>query len=93
MHQSIKNLSPVIKVKVKGEVKVTLKVEVKVKVKVKVKSVLTLTLQTPEKSEPVLADKEVIMAALNIKTMTFNNSLLEEEPDDILEQATRPNGG
>ena len=41
----------------------------------------------------MLADKEVIMAALNIKTMTFNSSLLEEEPDDILEQANRPNGG
>ena len=27
--------------------------------------------QVPEKSEPVLADKEIIMAALNIKGMSF----------------------
>ena len=38
-------------------------------------------LQAPDKTEPVLADKEIIMAALNIKSMNFggNTSKLEEE--------------
>ena len=33
--------------------------------------------QAPEKSEPVLADKEIIMAALNIKTMSFGSDYLK----------------
>ena len=36
-----------------------------------------ITLQAPEKSEPVLADKEIIMAALNIKTMSFGSDYLK----------------
>ena len=33
--------------------------------------------KAPEKSEPVLADKEIIMAALNIKTMSFGSDFLK----------------
>ena len=33
--------------------------------------------KAPEKSEPVLADKEIIMAALNIKTMSFGSDYLK----------------
>jgi hypothetical protein len=33
--------------------------------------------QTPEKSEPVLADKEIIMAALNIKSMDFGANFVK----------------
>ena len=33
-------------------------------------------LQAPEKSEPVLADKEIIMAALNIKSMNFGSEFM-----------------
>jgi hypothetical protein len=33
--------------------------------------------QTPEKSEPVLADKEIIMAALNIKSMDFGTNFVK----------------
>ena len=38
--------------------------------------------QAPEKSEPVLADKEIIMAALNIKTMSFGSDCLKDETED-----------
>ena len=33
-----------------------------------------LSAKAPEKSEPVLADKEIIMAALNIRSMDFGGS-------------------
>lgn len=33
--------------------------------------------KTPEKSEPVLADKEIIMAALNIKYMNFGADFIK----------------
>ena len=32
--------------------------------------------QLPEKTEPALADKEIIMAALNIKSMNFGANFL-----------------
>ena len=32
---------------------------------------MLLSAKSPEKSEPVLADKEIVMAALNIKSMDF----------------------
>ena len=32
--------------------------------------------QLPEKTEPALADKEIIMAALNIKSMNFGSNFL-----------------
>jgi len=54
---------------------------------------IILSAKTPEKSEPVLADKEVIMAALNIKTMKFSSNFNDsvEEPTEILDNS-RPNG-
>ena len=36
----------------------------------------SFTLQLPEKTEPALADKEIIMAALNIKSMNFGSNFL-----------------
>ena len=33
--------------------------------------------KVPEKSEPAFADKEIIMAALNIKSMDFNITVAE----------------
>ena len=36
-------------------------------------------LQTPSRLEPVLADKEVILACLNIKSMAFSNSDYESQ--------------
>ena len=38
---------------------------------------MIIIIQAPEKSEPVLADKEIIMAALNIKTMSFGSDYLK----------------
>ena len=38
---------------------------------------MIIIFQAPEKSEPVLADKEIIMAALNIKTMSFGSDYLK----------------
>ena len=38
--------------------------------------------QAPEKSEPVLADKEIIMAALNIKSMNFGSNFLVGNIDE-----------
>ena len=32
--------------------------------------------QLPERTEPALADKEIIMAALNIKSMNFGSNFL-----------------
>ena len=37
----------------------------------------SLSYQAPDKSEPVLADKEVIMAALNIKSMDFGADFIK----------------
>jgi hypothetical protein len=50
--------------------------------------------QTPEKAEPVLADKEVIMAALNIKTMNFGAVTVPEAeaPEENLSEGHPPNG-
>ena len=36
----------------------------------------------PEKTEPALADKEIIMAALNIKSMNFGTNFLTVGGDD-----------
>ena len=44
---------------------------------------LMLPFQTPEKSEPVLADKEIIMAALNIKSMSFGANFVKVEKRDL----------
>ena len=41
-----------------------------------------LIVQAPEKSEPVLADKEIIMAALNIKSMNFGSDFLNVNSKD-----------
>jgi len=37
---------------------------------------ILLSAKAPEKSEPVLADKEIIMAALNIKSMNFGSEFM-----------------
>ena len=39
-------------------------------------------MQLPEKTEPALADKEIIMAALNIKSMNFGSNFLVGNIDD-----------
>lgn len=36
-------------------------------------------LQTPSRLEPVLTDKEVILASLNIKSMAFSNTEYESQ--------------
>ena len=41
-----------------------------------------ICLQLPEKTEPALADKEIIMAALNIKSMNFGSNFLVGNIDD-----------
>ena len=41
------------------------------------KPIIIIISKAPEKSEPVLADKEIIMAALNIKTMSFGSDYLK----------------
>lgn len=41
---------------------------------------ILLSAKVPEKSEPVLADKEIIMAALNIKSMNFGPEFLNVNP-------------
>jgi potassium large conductance calcium-activated channel subfamily M alpha protein 1 len=41
-----------------------------------------LSAKAPEKSEPVLADKEIIMAALNIRSMDFGGSLAKLQTED-----------
>ena len=38
--------------------------------------------QLPEKLEPALADKEIIMAALNIKSMNFGSNFLTCQEDE-----------
>merc|ERR550519_763322 len=40
-----------------------------------------LSAKAPDKSEPVLADKEVIMAALNIKSMDFGADFIKDVED------------
>ena len=40
-------------------------------------------LQPPDKTEPVLADKEVVMSALNIKSMSFDGADIVKLRDDI----------
>jgi len=40
-----------------------------------------LSAKAPEKSEPVLADKEIIMAALNIRSMDFGGSFAKADED------------
>ena len=40
-------------------------------------------LQPPDKTEPVLADKEVVMSALNIKSMSFDGGDIVKLRDDI----------
>ena len=42
-----------------------------------------ILVQAPDKTEPVLADKEIIMAALNIKSMKFGGSFVNDEDEDI----------
>ena len=44
--------------------------------------ILIFCLQLPEKTEPALADKEIIMAALNIKSMNFGSNFLVGNIDD-----------
>lgn len=56
------------------------------------------SLQTPSRVEPVLADKEVLLTALNIKAMSFSGSgdgEDESEDDDMEEDenAIKANGG
>ena len=51
------------------------------------KSISFFIFQTPSRLEPVLADKEVLLTALNIKAMTFtgldqDESETEEEDED-----------
>lgn len=43
---------------------------------------ILLSAKVPEKSEPVLADKEIIMAALNIKSMNFGSDFLNVNTKD-----------
>ena len=38
---------------------------------------ILLSAKAPEKSEPVLADKEIIMAALNIRSMDFGGNFIK----------------
>ena len=40
-------------------------------------------MQPPDKTEPVLADKEVVMSALNIKSMSFDGGDIVKLRDDI----------
>ena len=42
----------------------------------------SLGFQLPEKTEPALADKEIIMAALNIKSMNFGSNFLVGNIDE-----------
>ena len=47
-------------------------------------------LQTPSRLEPVLADKEVILACLNIKSMAFSNSDYDSQVgSDAIEDGTQ----
>ena len=62
--------------------------------------------QTPNRLEPVLADKEVLLTALNIKSMNFDNDdnstpaagggaggpAIPEVIDESAEDSIRPNG-
>ena len=57
-----------------------------------------LPLQTPSRVEPVLADKEVLLTALNIKAMSFSGSgdgddESDEEDIEDDENAIKANGG
>ena len=59
---------------------------------------LLYLLQTPSRVEPVLADKEVLLTALNIKAMSFSGSGdgEDESDDDDMdddENAIKANGG
>ena len=51
-------------------------------------------LEVPEKTEPAFVDKEIIMAALNIKSMDFNTTVLElsGEEKNIQPAESSPNG-
>ena len=40
-------------------------------------------MQPPDKTEPVLADKEVVMSALNMKSMSFDGADIVKLRDDI----------
>ena len=40
---------------------------------------ILLSSQPPDKLEPVLADKEIVMAALNIRSMTFGEGAAEDK--------------
>ena len=43
---------------------------------------ICISFQLPEKTEPALADKEIIMAALNIKSMNFGSNFLVGNIDE-----------
>ena len=45
--------------------------------------------QAPDKAEPVLADKEIIMAALNIKSMNFGSNASKLEEDESTAEESR----
>ena len=55
---------------------------------------LSINHQVPEKAEPAFADKEIIMAALNIKSMDFNSDVLQLNGEEKAIPLTKssPNG-
>ena len=46
------------------------------------RSCIILSARAPDRLEPVLADKEIIMAALNIKSMNFGSNFLVGNIDE-----------
>ena len=55
---------------------------------------LSFNFQTPSRVEPVLADKEVLLTALNIKAMSFTGSGDDDDSEEELtEEDIKANGG
>ena len=46
---------------------------------------ILLSSKPPDKLEPVLADKEIVMAALNIRSMEFKEDVIEKEIEGVNE--------